>query len=56
VGLAEDPASPHFKDQGALWVTGEFHPAPLDESKVELLAEKTTLLIFAPAPKNARRK
>jgi penicillin amidase len=56
VGLSEDPASPHFKDQGALWVTGDLHPAPLDESIVESLAEKTTLLTFTPAPKNTRRK
>lgn len=56
VGLSEDPASPHFKDQGALWVAGELHPAPLDENIVESLAEKTTLLTFTPAPKTTRRK
>ncbi|WP_214079621.1 penicillin acylase family protein [Mesotoga sp.] len=38
-GISEDPRSPHFFDQVALWVAGETRPAPLSREEVMKYAE-----------------
>jgi hypothetical protein len=37
-GISEDPASPYYTNQVALWVQGATHPAPLSRAKVEQAA------------------
>ncbi|HNS35938.1 MAG TPA: penicillin acylase family protein, partial [Mesotoga sp.] len=43
-GISEDPRSPHFFDQVALWVAGETRPAPLSREEVMKYAELVRIL------------
>jgi penicillin amidase len=47
-GISEDPASPHFADQIALWVAGDVHPAPLSREAVEKVKVSETTLDISP--------
>jgi penicillin amidase len=34
-GQSGHPASPHFRDQVALWAAGDYHPLPFTRAAVE---------------------
>ncbi len=44
-GQSENPASPHFADQLALWRQGHHHPLPFSRAAVEAAAEASFTLI-----------
>jgi len=47
-GVSEDPESPYYTNQVALWVRGATHPAPLSRKAVEALTVSRKTLQAAP--------
>jgi len=43
-GQSGNPASPHWNDQGPLWIAGELRPAPVTRAAVESAAERRLTL------------
>jgi len=55
-GVSEDPASPYYTNQMALWVKGTTHPAPLSRKKIEAVSRQVLTAVPYAGPMASKEK